>query len=231
MIYLTGDTHAVFDRIDDFCRERRTTREDILIILGDAGINYFLGNKAAAIKEHLAELPLTFFCIHGNHEQRPFAIKTYRETLWSGAAAYVEDAYPSLLFAKDGEIYDFDGKKAIAIGGAYSVDKFYRQKKGYAWYDNEQPSPGIKKYVEEQLDRAEWKVDYVLSHTLPLKYEPVDKYLPFIDQSMVDKSTEIWLEKIEEKLDYQRWYCGHYHTSRVIDRLRIMFEDYAVLGE
>ena len=39
MIYLTGDTHAVFDRIDDFCRERRTTREDILIILGDAGIN------------------------------------------------------------------------------------------------------------------------------------------------------------------------------------------------
>ena len=58
MIYLTGDTHAVFDRIDDFCRERRTTREDILIILGDAGINYFLGNKAAAIKEHLAELPL-----------------------------------------------------------------------------------------------------------------------------------------------------------------------------
>ncbi len=60
--------------------------------------------------------------------------------------AYVEDAYPSLLFAKDGEIYDFDGKKAIAIGGAYSVDKFYRQKKGYAWYDNEQPSPGIKKY-------------------------------------------------------------------------------------
>ena len=85
-----------------------------------------------AIKEHLSELPVTFFCIHGNHEQRPFAIKTHREKLWSGAVAYVEDAYPSILFAKDGEIYDFDGKKAIAIGGAYSVDKFYRQKKGYA---------------------------------------------------------------------------------------------------
>ena len=201
MVYLTVDTHAVFDRIGDFSEKGRRHREDIRIILGDTGINYFLGSKAVAIKEHLSELPVTFFCIHGNHEQRPFAIKTHREKLWSGAVAYVEDAYPSILFAKDGEIYDFDGKKAIAIGGAYSVDKFYRQKKGYAWYDNEQPSASIKKYVEEQLDRAEWKIDYVLSYTLPLKYEPVDKYLPFIDQSMV------------------------------LDRLRIIFEDYAVLGE
>ena len=38
----------------------------------------------------------------------------------------MEPEFPSLLFAKDGEIYDLDGCRAVAIGGACSVDKFYR---------------------------------------------------------------------------------------------------------
>ena len=231
MIYLTGDTHGRFDRIFTFCEERNTSRDDILIILGDAGINYYLGSRADRLKDSLKTLPITLLCIHGNHEQRPFAIDSYREMDWHGGKVYVEPQYPFLLFAKDGEIYDLDGKKAVAIGGAYSVDKFYRLIRHIAWYDNEQPSPEIKAYVESQLEKAGWQVDYVLSHTVPLKYEPVEVFLPMIDQSEVDKSTEIWLDEIEEKLSYRRWYSGHYHTSKAIDRLRILFEDYAVLGE
>lgn len=42
MIILTGDTHRDFKRIFAFCEENGTTREDVLIILGDAGINYYL---------------------------------------------------------------------------------------------------------------------------------------------------------------------------------------------
>ena len=231
MIYLTGDTHGRFDRIFTFCEERNTSRDDILIILGDAGINYHLGSRADRLKDSLKTLPITLLCIHGNHEQRPFAIDSYREMDWHGGKVYVEPQYPFLLFAKDGEIYDLDGKKAVAIGGAYSVDKFYRLIRHIAWYDNEQPSPEIKAYVESQLEKAGWQVDYVLSHTVPLKYEPVEVFLPMIDQSEVDKSTEIWLDEIEEKLFYRRWYSSHYHTSKAIDRLRILFEDYAVLGE
>ena len=231
MIYLTGDTHGRFDRIFTFCEERNTSRDDILIILGDAGINYHRGSRADRLKDSLKTLPITLLCIHGNHEQRPFSIDSYRERDWHGGKVYVEPQYPSLLFAKDGEIYDLDGKKAVAIGGAYSVDKFYRLIRHIAWYDNEQPSPEIKAYVESQLEKAGWQVDYVLSHTVPLKYEPVEVFLPMIDQSEVDKSTEIWLGEIEEKLSYRRWYSGHYHTSKAIDRLRILFEDYAVLGE
>ena len=231
MIDLTGDTHGRFDRIFTFCEERNTSRDDILIILGDAGINYYLGSRADRLKDSLKTLPITLLCIHGNHEQRPFAIDSYREMDWHGGKVYVEPQYPFLLFAKDGEIYDLDGKKAVAIGGAYSVDKFYRLIRHIAWYDNEQPSPEIKAYVESQLEKAGWQVDYVLSHTVPLKYEPVEVFLPMIDQSEVDKSTEIWLDEIEEKLFYRRWYSSHYHTSKAIDRLRILFEDYAVLGE
>ena len=50
-----------------------------------------------------------------------------------------------------------------------------------------------------------------------------------VDQSKVDKSTEIWLDSIEDRLTYRKWYCGHYHTEKKIDRLQIMFNDYAAL--
>ena len=116
------------------------------------------------------------------------------------------------------------------MGGAYSVDKYYRIVHGYNWWPDEQPSEEIKGDVERALDSVDWKVDAVLSHTVPLKYEPVETFLPGIDQSSVDKSTEQWLGQIEKRLDYSLWYAGHYHTTKRIDRLRIMFEDIAIFG-
>lgn len=50
-------------------------------------------------------------------------------------------------------------------------------------------------------------------------------FLPGIDQSRVDKSTEKWLDRIEDRLEYRKWYCGHYHTEKKIDRMEIMFEN------
>lgn len=226
MIYLTGDTHGDFSRVFAFCERMHTTKEDILIVLGDAGLNYYLNDRDKARKKELEAAPITLLCIHGNHEQRPYAIGTYEERKWHGGTVYVENDFPSILFAKDGEIYDFNGRKAIAIGGAYSVDKFYRVARYIPWYDNEQPSSEIKQYVEQQLDAVDWKVDYVLSHTAPLKYEPVEVFLVGINQSLVDKSTEEWLDRIENKLEYGKWFCGHYHTKKKIDRLQLMFEDY-----
>ena len=229
MIYLTGDTHGDVSRIEEFCEQYETDGNDVLIILGDAGINYDGGRRDHAIKQFLKKQPITLFCIHGNHEQRPYTIDGYKEKLWRSGIVYCEEEYPNLLFAKDGEIFDLDGKKAIVIGGAYSVDREYRLANGYRWWPNEQPSDDVKQYVELQLDRLGWRVDLVLSHTTPLKYEPTEVFLSGIDQSTVDKSTEIWLDDIEDRLDYQRWYCGHYHTEKEIDKLVIMFENYESL--
>lgn len=229
MIYLTGDTHGDFSRIEEFCEENETTKDDVLIILGDAGINYFLNHRDENLKYELDKLPITLFCIHGNHEERPYEIDTYEEMEWRGGIVYVEEEHPSLLFAKDGEVYDFDGKKAIAIGGAYSVDKHYRLRNGLHWFMTEQPDDIIKQNVELKLDELGWRVDYVLSHTTPFKYEPREVFLPGINQSLVDKTTEKWLDDIEDRLDYDMWYCGHYHTEKHIDRIRLMFEDYEEL--
>lgn len=65
----------------------------------------------------------------------------------------------------------------------------------------------------------------VLSHTCPAKYTPTEAYFSGIDQSKVDKSTENWLDTIEDRLTYRRWYCGHWHISKHIDRIHFLFND------
>ena len=145
-----------------------------------------------------------------------------------GGTVYVEEQFPSILFAKDGEVYDLNGLRAIVIGGAYSIDWMLRTP-GQSWWPDGQPSSEIKTRVEAQLEAHKWKVDVVLSHTVPLKYEPVEVFLPGIDQRKVDKSTEQWLDRIEVRLLYGKWYAGHYHTCKKIDRLNILFENYHAL--
>lgn len=98
----------------------------------------------------IAALPITLFCIHGNHEQRPYTISSYQEKEWHNGIVYVEE-YPNILFAKDREIFELDGYQTIAIGGAYSIDKMMRVAYGYGWWEDEQPSEEIKQYVEQQL--------------------------------------------------------------------------------
>ena len=226
MIYITGDTHRDFRRVATFCDTVESTIDDILIILGDAGINYFGEPKDSILKRQLNELPIMLFCIHGNHEMRPESIASYKETRWRGGTVYVEPEFPNLLFAKDGEIYEFTGKRCVVIGGAYSVDKPIRLANNWGWWADEQPSEEIKKRIEQRLEAEKWKVDIVFSHTCPMKYIPREVFLSGIDQSRVDNSTEEWLDKIEDRLDYVRWHCGHYHTNKSIDRLRFLFEDF-----
>ena len=226
MICVTGDTHGRFERIGQWCRLMNTSKQDTLIILGDAGINYCLDALDDKVKENLSKLPITLLCVHGNNEQRPEAIDTYQEVERFGGIVYQEGRYPSLLFAKDGEIYQFGDKRAIVIGGASSPDKEYRQERGFPWFANEQPSEEIKAKVESRLEELDWKIDLVLSHTAPLTYEPQEAFVPCVDPDKLDKSTEQWLDEIQKKLTYEQWYCGHYHIQKKADKLRFMYLDF-----
>ena len=56
MIYITGDTHRDFRRVETFCNVTETTKDDILIILGDVGINYYGRSNDNWLKEELSKL-------------------------------------------------------------------------------------------------------------------------------------------------------------------------------
>ena len=95
---------------------------------------------------------------------------------------------------------------------------------GANWFESEQPSDEIKQYVEAQLEKNSWKVDIVLSHTCPISVEPKHLFLSFINQSKVDKSTEQWLQTISDKLDFNKWYFGHFHDHWEYDKYEMLFE-------
>lgn len=224
MVYFTGDIHGSPWGIRRFCERAKLTEDDIVVLLGDVGLNYFCDKRDDNAKSVLAGLKPSFLCIHGNHEMRPWHIDSYMLKPWKGGQIWMQEQYPNLMFARDGEIFFIDGLNYLVIGGAYSVDKNYRLANGYGWWEDEQPSDEIKAFVEKQIMAR--SIDIVLSHTCPYKYEPRETFLPFVDQSKVDKSTELWLDTIEEKLNYKTWYCGHWHIDKIVDKLHFLFHSF-----
>lgn len=148
----------------------------------------------------------------------------YRLVPFGGGKAYQESLFPTLYFAKDGEVYDFNGLKTLAIGGAYSPDKSYRLSHGLKWFQDEQPGTRIKHQVEKKLQEIHWEVDVVLSHTIPASYIPRLQLDPIPG---IDQSKEEWLDGIERTLEYQKWYTGHFHMDQQFGKLRIMLDDIA----
>lgn len=224
-VYITGDTHGNFERIEYFCQDNQTTKDDILIILGDAGINYYLNYKDKQKKEWLSQLPITLFCIRGNHEERPENINTYIMSEFLDGQVYIEPEYPSLIFAKDGEIYNINGKKCLVVGGAYSVDKLYRLSMGYHWFKDEQISADERVEIEKKIIENNYKCDYIFSHTCPYDTRPTHLFLDGIDQSKVDSSMELWLQDIADKIDFKKWYFGHFHGDWKNGKYQMLYKN------
>lgn len=229
MFFITGDKHGEFTGIKQFCQKAETTPEDVLIILGDAGINYFLDERDELIKNYINILPITLFCIHGNHEARPETIRGYEEVEMFGGRVYRDEIYPNQIFAKDGEIYEFNKKKVLVIGGAYSPDKNLRLLTGAHWFPDEQPSEESKERAKVNLEKHNWKVDFILSHTCPYRYRPLEWFVGWVNQNTVDNTTELFLDDIEARTSYERWFCGHFHGEKRIDKMQFLFNSFLTL--
>lgn len=225
MFYVTGDTHASFLALFDQLRTMPLGPGDGCIILGDAGFNYSGGEQDRWNKQLMETLEVPLLCVHGNHECRPAALPAYALRDWQGGQVWAEPSFPHLLFARDGDVYTINGRSVLVIGGAYSVDKPYRLAHGYHWWADEQPDEAVRQRVEAALAARDWQVDIILSHTCPARYIPAEALLPGLAQSQVDRSTESWLDTIESRTRYSRWYCGHWHINKRVDRMQFLFHD------
>lgn len=241
-VFITGDRHGDYKDIEHFCLKWNTSKDDVLIVLGDNGVNYWGPHRDKKLKNYLSSLPITFFMIKGNHDQRP-SKKLYNITDEAHplvkSPCFVEKDYPSLLFSAMYGQYEFlcgdQWEKSFVLGGAYSADKWYRLEmqelghSGYRWFADEQMTRWEMKEAEGMIRDAE--PSFILSHTCPFRYIPRDMFLPMIDQSTVDDTMEHWMDTIETEIPYERWYCGHWHTDRCVDQMRYMFHDIIIFGE
>lgn len=185
------------------------------------------------------------YCVRGNHEARPQNVPNmklvYDENV--KGEVYMQDKWPNIRYFKDWGIYTIGRFKVAVIGGAYSVDKWYRLSNNYIWFKDEQLTD--EEMLQCTIDLTNQKVDFVLTHTCPICWEPSDLFLNSINQSSVDKSMELFLEELAQCFDWKIFCFGHYHADRIerpyveqfyrdtenIDELWMRWENYSKTNE
>lgn len=237
--FITGDKHRQFKKVKRFCRDMKTRKNDVLIILGDAGFNYYEDSRDDKLKKEISNLNITLFCLHGNKENRPQNIDTYGMQSFCGGKVYYEPKYPNIFFAIDGEVYTFEGKKYLVVGGAHSVDRNRCLEEDLPFWEDEMPDKRIKSIVEKRLAAEGNHIYGMMTHTCPIQYLPTEMFMSTRQKAEakrkprtskkrrgfkpdIDRSTEEWLGTLENRLDYEIWYCGHYHIDKQIDKVKMM---------
>lgn len=212
---VTGDCHGDMSRFVNYEYPRDGTIG--VIILGDAGVNYYMNNRDTSVKKKLQNSGYQFYLVRGNHEARPEDCDgvTYNYDENVDGIVGIDVAFPAIHYLRDGGIYSFNGHRTLVIGGAYSVDKYYRLEKGYPyqWFENEQLSLEEREEIFNQVKGQEF--DFVLTHTCPRAWEPVDLFISGLNQDDIDKTMENWLDDIKISIKYKVWLFGHFHADRI----------------
>lgn len=210
--FITGDCHQNFDKIFFFAEKMKLTIEDNIIVLGDMGLcwrhdkkdfNYYVNEW-----ENF-EYKCNLYWIDGNHENFKLIKTLPIENNMRKCSEHIH-----MLIR--GQVYNFEGKRCLAIGGADSVDKF-RRTEGLSWWKDEQIT---EEDVTAAVGHKSLDFDYVFSHAAPASI--VDDYKIYLcqlqlDEDGVDKTSENRLEDIKNKITFKHWAFGHYHQDIQLD--------------
>ena len=157
-----GDQHGSYQYLLEdlkFFYDLYKPEELGIIALGDFGLNFYLNKTDEKKKAMLNNRGYKFYLVRGNHESRPEDLPNIK-MIWDEEVRgniFIEEEYPNIRYLIDGETYYFGDYKALAVGGSYSVDKWYRLEKaalGYysGWFENEQLSKKEMKNILYEID-------------------------------------------------------------------------------
>lgn len=239
MVYITGDTHADFNRFNTrrFPEQKDMTKDDIVIILGDFGGIWHDNPQERYWLDWLNDKPFTICYVDGNHENydRYYHSNEFEVVDFHGGKAHkIRDNIYHLM---RGYIFDFEGKKFFCMGGASSHDiddgilnvsdfvnendfrdtynRMTRQGKmfrvnHFSWWKEEIPSQEEMDLGEQNLRKCNYEVDYVISHCLP---QDVASAAGFFG---MDSLTMYFNKLLQDGLKFDSWWCGHYHRNNTI---------------
>ena len=64
MVYITGDIHGDLKPIYDLFKKHEPKEDDIIVILGDVGVNYSGSLNDIIMKDRMKKMKTVFFCIY-----------------------------------------------------------------------------------------------------------------------------------------------------------------------
>lgn len=233
-VYITGDVHGGFDmqKLIDWDAEVGHTLgdDDYLIVAGDFGFPWNFSEEETEDILWLESRPYTVLFVDGNHERFDFWRERPREKWHGGLTQLMRDGGRIRRLCRS-EVFDLDGSTVFTMGGATSVDRDLRIAYVTWWPDE---LPGEQNFAEarEALAAHDWKVDYVVTHTCANSMLRAALW-PNVgwEHPDHDRLTE-FLEELEGRLTYKRWYFGHFHRDADLERNHTVLYDQIVrLGE
>ena len=232
-ILVTGDIHASYDiaKLSESCFDTAgLTKDDYVIICGDFGLVW---NNSASEQYWLRWLdtrPFTTLFVDGNHEGFSL-LNSLPETTWNGGA--VHQVATSVFHLKRGQLFNIDGYRIFAMGGASSseYDRTHRTQ-GETWFTEEIPNEQERAAVLETLDAANWDCDFVITHCAPSSCaQGISEHTDRLEIHPMDEYTD-WLQTIQDHLTYRHWFCGHYHIdAQIQDKTTALYNRIAVLAD
>lgn len=228
-IYLTGDTHGGIDshklRSKNFKEGTKLSKSDFLIVLGDFGI--WKDKKSQEFLNWLDNKNFTTLFVEGNHEDYNYLNSFPKVKMFGNKVRQINNSVYQLL---RGEIYEIENYKFFAFGGASSIDKMYRRE-GFDWFKEEESS-----YLEESramlnLEKCNFKVDYILSHTCSSSsLDEIANFYGFYIESYDNQNR--FFEEIKNKVDYTGWFFGHFHKDFLVNEKELtIYEEVLKLEE
>ncbi len=217
MIYVTGDTHGEMRRLYEL--DKTLKEGDFCIVCGDFGYVFLNDVNEKHILNDMEARPYTYIFADGNHENFD-ALEEFPVVNFNGARAH--KIRENIFHILRGEIFTLEGKSFFVFGGGYSVDKYMRRE-GVSWWKQELPVESEYKTANENLDRVNRRVDYIITHTAPLSaLEYLKKY-----HGEREYPLNNFLEYIKESCTYKKWFFGHLHIEHEIEmyNLRALYFD------
>lgn len=225
MIYLTGDTHGDIDvsklNTKNFPEGSSLTKDDYVIILGDFG--FIWKNEPDKTEEYwmkwFQKKPWTTLFVDGNHENHN-RLENFPIEEWHGGK--VHKINDSVIHLMRGQVFDINGIRFFAMGGAPSIDKVWRAE-NISWWKQEEINYQEQEEALKNLEKINNKVDYIISHTCPKKIIPYTFHIS--PNSLMDSSTEKFFDYIAQIVDFDDWYFGHWHEQKNIGKYHCLYNN------